>query len=140
MFRAFVLVALLASRALAADTPADAARAYAIQGTASPASVKVGETGKLVVTIRPASPAWHVHPQAPLKIRFEASPGLRLGRAELGHEDVVDAKADAPRFETSFVASAAGVQRASASVDFFICSDSACVKQVKAVEIPVTVR
>ena len=59
---------------------------------------------------------------------------------QASRRDVVDAKAAAPRFETSFVASQAGAQDTKASVDFFICSDAACVKQEKIVNIPVTVK
>jgi hypothetical protein len=133
-------LALLASPALGADPAAAAAQAYTVQASASPAALKVGESGKLSVTISPKTPAWHVHPQAPLKIRIEAPPGLRVERTELGRKDVVDAKAEAPRFETAFVAAAAGAQEAKANVDFFICSDDACVKQTRQVAIPVTVR
>ncbi len=140
--RPLALAALcaLAAPALAADPGAEAARAYALDTSASTTAVRAGQPGKLVIVIRPTAPGWHVHPQAPLKIRFEAPPALKLERAELGRRDATDAKADAPRFEAPFVASAAGVQEAKANVDFFICSDQACVKQTRTVPIPVTVR
>lgn len=140
--RPVVLAALcaLATSALAADPAAEASRAYALDTSASTGAVKAGERGKLVVVIRPTAAGWHVHPQAPLKIHFEAPPALKLDRADLGRRDAVEPGAEAPRFEAAFVAAAPGAQHATASVDFFICSDQACVKQVKSVAIPVKVK
>jgi len=137
---ALAALAIVAAPVRAADPGAEAARAYMVETGASTSAVKVGEPGKLVVVIKPIAPGWHVHPQAPLKIRFDAPAALKLDKVELSRRDVVDAKAAEPRFETGFVASQAGAQDAKASVDFFICSDTACVKQVKNVSIPVTVK
>lgn len=133
-------VVFLAPPAPAADPSAEAANAYTIDTGASTRSVKVGEPGKLVLVIRPKAPTWHVHPQAPLKIRFEGPAALKIEKAELGHKDAVDPKAGEPRFETAFVAAAAGTQEAKAVADFFICSDAACVKQTRTVAIPVSVK
>ena len=80
------------------------------------------------------------HPQAPLKIAPEATPGLKPEKTTLGKADPVDPKADGRRFEVPFVAEAAGKQEARAKVDFFICSDQWCVKQVKDVTAAVDVR
>jgi hypothetical protein len=130
----------LCAPALAADSAADAAQGYTIEGSATPSAVNVGERGKVAVTIRPKAPTWHVHPQAPLKVRFDAPGGLKLEKPDLGRKDVADPKAEAPRFETPFVATSAGVQQVQAKVDFFICSDTACVKQVKDVSVAVNVK
>ena len=135
-----VAALLLGGSARAADPAADAAQGYTLEARATPGQPKVGEAGKLSVVISPRAPTWHVHPQAPLKIRFEAPPGLKVERAELGRKDAVDPRAEAPRFESGFLATAAGAQEARALVDFFICSDTACVKQTRALAIPVTVR
>ena len=137
-----VAASLLAAPALAAapGSPSEAGQGYTIDTAASTVAAKVGDPGKLVVVIRPKAPTWHVHPQAPLKIRFEASAGLRLERSELGRKDAVDPKAEEPRFEAGFVAASAGAQEAKAVVDFFICSDSACVKQARTVPIAVSVK
>ncbi|OFX24958.1 MAG: hypothetical protein A2V77_03560 [Anaeromyxobacter sp. RBG_16_69_14] len=134
------LTATLATVVLSDDPGADAAKAYVLDASASTASAKVGESGKLVLAIRLTAPGWHVHPQAPLKIRFDAPPGLRVERAELGRRDALDPKAAEPRFETAFVATAAGAQESKATLDFFMCSDAACVKQTRTVAIPVIVR
>ena len=136
-----IAVALLATPVLAGEDPAAAAaQAYTLDTSASTASAKVGEPGKLVVVIKPKAPEWHVHPQAPLKIRFDAPPALKLEKTDLGRKDAVDPKAEEPRFEAAYVAAAPGAQQAKANVDFFICSDTACVKQARSVPISVTVR
>jgi len=140
MIRALGLALLLCVPAMAADPGADAAQAYTLDTSGSTTSVGVGETGKLVLVIRPKAPAWHVHPQAPLKVRFEASPAVKLEKPELARRDAVDPKAAEPRFETPFVALAAGTESAKANVDLFVCSDTACVRQVRAVAIPIAVK
>ncbi len=141
MVRGFtLLVAALVAGSALADTAADASRGYTLEGSATPPALKVGESGKVAVTIRPKAPTWHVHPQAPLKVLLEAPAGLELARPELGRKDVADPKGDAPRLETTFLATAAGPQQVRAKVDFFLCSDTACVKQVKDVATAVTVQ
>jgi len=131
-------VALFALAARAADPGAEAARSYTIEAT-GPATLKVGAAGTLVLAIKPVAKT-HVHPQAPLKIALSATPGLSLGKTALGRKDMPDPKAEAPRFEVPFTATAAGKQEASAKVDFFICSDQWCVKQVRDVVVAVDVK
>jgi hypothetical protein len=136
---AAALALLAAPLALAADASAEAARSYRIETAGSTQQVKAGEQGTLVLSIVPIDKV-HVHPQAPLKITLEATPGLKLAKTSLGKADPVDPKADGRRFEVPFVAAAAGKQEARAKVDFFICSDQWCVKQVKDVTFAVDVR
>src|SRR5512138_1767001 len=131
------LVALAAAPlALAADPAADAAKSYRIETTGTTQQLKAGEKGTFVLSIVPVEKV-HVHPQAPLKIALESTPGLKLDKTSLGKGDPVDPKADGRRFEVPFVAEAAGKQEARAKLDFFICSDQWCVKQVA---VPVDVR
>ncbi len=130
--------AALALAAVLAAPDADAAQSYRIATTGSTAQLAAGATGKVVLAIEPVGKV-HVHPQAPLKITVESSPGLRIEKAQLGHKDAVDPKSEAPRFEVPFSALAAGKQEARAKLDFFVCSDQWCVKQVKDVVVPVTV-
>ncbi len=126
--------------ARAADPVAEeAGRSYRIVTEGSTRELKTGSSGKLVLSIEPVGKV-HVHPQAPLKITLEGSPGLKLDKAQLGHKDAVDPAAEAPRFEVLFTATGAGKQEAKAKLDFFICSDQWCVKQVKDVVLQVTVR
>ena len=133
-------LALSAGPARAADPGEEAAGSYRVETTGTTGSLKVGERGKLVLSIEPLQAKVHIHPQAPLKIKLTAPAGLKLDKAELGHKDATDPKADGRRYEVPFTAVAAGKQEARANLDFFICSDTWCVKQVRQVTFPVDVR
>ena len=128
---ALVLALAAAPAVRAADPTADAAaRSYRIETDGTTRELKAGGAGTLVLAIVPIEKT-HVHPQAPLKIALESTKGLALAKTQLGHKDAVDPKAEGPRFEIPFTASSAGRQEARAKVDFFICSDQWCVKQVR---------
>jgi hypothetical protein len=141
MFRTIVAALVLSTAALASaqDPGAEAAKSYRISTAGSTGDLKAGAAGTLVLAIEPIGKV-HVHPQAPLKITLESSPGLTLGKTQLGHNDAVDPKAEGPRFEVPFTAAAAGKQEAKAKLDFFICSDQWCVKQTQNVVVPVNVK
>ncbi len=140
MFRTLAAVAVLAAATLAraADPAAEAAQSYRIDTAGSTTELKAGGKGTLVLAIVPVAKV-HVHPQAPLKISLE-SKGLQLEKTELGHKDAVDPSAEGPRFVVPFAATERGKQEARAKLDFFICSDQWCVKQVKDVVLPVVVK
>jgi len=133
------LAAAAPSRAAAGDPASEAARSYTLEAKATPATLQAGGTGALRLTITPVGKT-HVHPQAPLKVTLGSSAGLTLAKATLGRADLADPKADSPRFEVPFTAAAAGAQTLTAKVDFFICSDQWCVKQVRELSIPVDVK
>jgi hypothetical protein len=140
MTRRLALALLLAAPlARAADPAAEAATSYRIETTGTTQALKAGEKGTLVLSIVPLAKV-HVHPQAPLKITLDATPGLKLEKTSLGKADPVDPKAEGRRFEVPFLAQSAGRQEARAKVDFFICSDQWCVKQVKDVTVAVDVK
>jgi hypothetical protein len=140
MRRAVAVLALaFAFAARAVDPSAEAARSYTLEASATPSAPRAGAAGTLVIAIRPAAKA-HVHPQAPLKVTLSGTPGLQLAKTQLGRKDVADPKAEAPRFEVPFTATAAGKQEARAKVDFFICSDQWCVKQVRDVVVALDVK
>src|SRR6266498_2348482 len=142
MIRPLVLAAALAAAPVAArpdaarpdaarpDASADAAKSYRIETTGTTQRVEVGKPGTLVLSIVPIEKV-HVDPRTPLKIVLEASHGLNLSRTSLGKADPVDPKADGRRFEVPFVAEKAGKHEARAKLDFFVCSDQWCVKQVR---------
>ncbi len=134
-----VAVAAAVSLVRAGEPGDEAARSYRIVTDGSTRSLPPGGKGRLVLFIEPLQKV-HVHPQAPLKIRIEAPAGLTFEKTELGHKDAVDPKAEAPRFEVPFAAATRGRHEARATLDFFICSDSWCVKQVKSVAFPVDVK
>jgi hypothetical protein len=131
--------ALAAPPARAADPSSEAAKSYRIDTAGTTQQLAAGAKGTLVLSIVPLAKV-HVHPEAPLKISLGATPGLKLEKTTLGKADPVDPKADGRRFEVPFVALAAGKQEARAKLDFFVCSDQWCVKQVKDVTVPVDVR
>jgi len=133
----FALLAPLLARA--GDPAAEAAASYRIESTGTTQEVAVGAKGKFVLSIVPIGKV-HVHPQAPLKIVLEATPGLKLEKTTLGKADPVDPAADGRRFEVPFLAEAAGRQEAKARIDFFICSDQWCVKQVREIAAVVDVK
>ncbi len=136
---ALLFAVSLAPLARADEAAAEAARSYRIETEGTTHSVKAGAGGVLVLTIVPLN-GTHVHPQAPLKIALQATPGLSLSRSQLGHKDAVQPKADGPRFEVPFTAARAGKEEARAKVDFFICSDKWCVKQTRDLSLPVEVK
>jgi hypothetical protein len=139
MPRALALALVLLAPIARADPAADAAKSYRVETTGTTRELRAGEKGTLVLSIVPLEKV-HVHPQAPLKITLESTPGLKLEKTSLGKADPVDPKAEGRRFEVPFLAQAAGKQEARAKVDFFICSDQWCVKQVKDVTVGVEVK
>jgi hypothetical protein len=137
---AFALaVAVQALVTRAADPGVEAAQSYTLEASVAPATLQVGGAGVLRLAIKPSAKT-HVHPQAPLKVTLSASAGLALAKAQVGRADLAEPKAEAPRFEAPFKATAAGAQEVTAKVDFFICSDAWCVKQVREVKLAVEVK
>jgi hypothetical protein len=130
---------VLAPLAGAAEPGADAAKTYRIETAGTTEKVGVGKPGLLVLSIVPVEKV-HVDPRAPLKISLEATPGLKLSKTTLGKTDPVDPKAEGRRFEVPFVVEAAGKHEARAKLDFFVCSDQWCVKQVRDVTVAVEAR
>lgn len=137
------LIALVAAfwtaePARAADPASDAAKSYRIVTSESTASLQVGQNGRLVLVIEPLVEHVHVNAQAPFQIKLQASAGMKLEKDRLAYSDLVGKAA--PRFEVAFSAVTAGRQEAKAQLDFYICSDSWCVKQTKGVSIAVDVK
>ncbi len=132
-------LALLAAPAAWADPAADVAKTYRIETTGTTLRVEVGKPGKLVLSIVPIEKV-HVDPRAPLKIVLEATPGVNLSRTSLGKADPVDPNAPGRRFEVPFVVERAGNHETRAKLDFFVCSDQWCVKQVRDVTVALEAR
>ncbi len=135
MMRTLAAATLLVLSSVAlAEVGEDAAKSYRIETTGTTQQVEVGKEGKLVLAIVPVGKI-HVDPRAPLKITLEATPGVKLSRTSLGKADPVDPKSDGRRFEVPFVAEKAGKHEARAKLEFFVCSDQWCVKQVRDVNV-----
>jgi len=140
MIRPIALVAALLAAPIAwADPAADAATSYRIDTAGTTQQVAVGKPGRIVLSIVPIGKI-HVDPRAPLKIALEAPPGLNLSRTSLGKSDPVDPNAAGRRFEVPFVAEKAGNHDVKAKLDFFVCSDQWCVKQVRDVTVSLQAR
>jgi hypothetical protein len=136
---AAALALVLSPLARAAEPGDEAARSYRVETAGTTAKVAVGKPGTLVLSIVPVDKI-HVDPRAPLKITLDATPGLKLSRTTLGKADPVDPNAAGRRFEVPFVAEAAGKHQAKAKLDFFVCSDQWCVKQVRDVTVAIEAR
>lgn len=133
--RTFAAAVVLAAAAAArADASAEAAQSYRIETTGTTTAVGVGKPGTIVLSIVPVTKV-HVDPRAPLKITLEASPGVKLAKTTLGKGDAVDVKSDGRRFEIPFTAEKPGKHEAKAAIDFFVCSDTWCVKQKRDVTL-----
>ncbi len=138
MTRPIAAAVLLAAASLARAEAgaADAAKTYRLDTAGTTQEVQVGKPGLLVLSIVPIEKV-HVDPRAPLKIALEGTPGLKLSKTSLGKTDPVDPKAEGRRFEVPFVAEAKGKHEARAKLDFFVCSDQWCVKQVRDVTVAI---
>jgi hypothetical protein len=127
----------LASTSAAADPAADVASRYAVRGSAEPAVLKTGASGTLRLAIEPSG-AVHVDPKAPLKVTLAASPGLALSKDRLGRSDAAPFGAGLV-FQVPFTAGASGRQEVKVKLDFFLCTDQWCVKQVRELTVAVDV-
>jgi hypothetical protein len=142
MTRTALAAVLLSAAALAraADPGAsDAAKTYRLESAGTTAEVQVGKPGVLVLSIVPVEKV-HVDERAPLKIALEGTPGLKLSKSQLGKADPVDPKAAGRRFEVPFVAESKGKHEARAKLDFFVCSDQWCVKQVRELAVAIVAK
>jgi hypothetical protein len=128
----------LAVAAVAADPAAEAAASYAVRASAEPASLRSGASGTLRLAIEPTG-AVHVDPKAPIQVTLGATPGLTLKRTRLGRPDAVQAGTGLS-FQAPFTAAKPGPQELRAKLDFFVCTDQWCVKQVRDVTVAVDVK
>jgi hypothetical protein len=128
------------ARAAGAVSGADAASTYRVVTDGSSRTLKVGATGKVVVAIEPTVKGVHTNRDFPLRYKVEASPGLRVEKAELRRADAVDPNADNPRFEIPVTGGAPGAQQVTVQMRFAICSDTWCVPQARTVSVPIDVR
>ena len=70
---------------------------------------------------------------------LSATPGLTLQKTQLGRAEAVQA-GQGVSFAVPFTAGAAGTQEVKARLDFFLCTDQWCVKQVRDVTVTVDVK
>jgi len=141
MIRPVAAAVLLGAATLARAevSAAEVAKTYKLDTAGTTQEVQVGKPGVLVLSIVPVEKV-HVDSRAPLKIALDGTPGLKLSKTSLGKADPVDPKAEGRRFEVPFVAEAKGKHEARAKLDFFVCSDQWCVKQVRDVSVAIVAK
>jgi hypothetical protein len=138
---AFSLVALFAcSRAAGGEV--DPTTLYDLTTDGTSQKVKVGSSGTFVLAIKTKNGS-HVSGETPLKIDLSGE-GVKLAKNKLTYADSVTrmmatVKFPDPRFEVSFVGEKPGKTNLDANVLFFICTEQACVRQIKKLRLPIQV-
>jgi hypothetical protein len=127
-----------ATAARSADPAADAAASYAVRAVAEPASLARGATGTLRLAIEPTGTV-HVDPKAPIQVTLIPTAGLTLAKAKLGRAEATPAGAGVV-FLVPYTAAAAGPQAVKVKLDFFVCTEQWCVKQVRDLSVAVDVK
>lgn len=97
-----------------------------VEASASPAQVKAGASGKLVVEIRAtgtaATPS-HLELGAPTRVSLVAPAGIELAKLKLAKGDATAWDKKHVRFEVPFKATAAGNHEVTARVEFAVCAE-----------------
>ena len=127
---------LLGAPARGDDLAARAARACPLVPRAP--TLAVGEGGAVSVAIA-CEPGVHVQRRAPLRVTASASPGLALGRAHLGWDDVRGTR-DEPEVRVPVTAAAPGAAEVRLRLEYFACSLAWCVRQERELVVRVAVR
>ncbi len=131
--------ALVAAAALAGEP--DVTSLYDVKTEGSSTTLKSGEKGKVVISIKAKNGA-HVSDEAPLRIELSAK-DAKLDKDKLTLADSLEKKSDKvqypdPRFEVAF-APTGGKASVEAKMTFFICTEKVCARQTKTLNFPVTV-
>lgn len=141
MTTGLLAIALFLCRTAPAEE-VDPATLYELSTEGTSKSVRAGQQGTFVLTIRTRGNS-HVSDEAPLKLEL-ASASLKLNKAKLVLADSVAKKEPGkqyaePRFEVPFTAAAAGKTTLEGKLSFFICTEKLCARQQKTLSIPVDV-
>ncbi len=134
-------LSLAATCALAGEP--DPTALYDVSTDGSTTSLKAGERGKFVLSIKSKGGA-HVSDEAPLRIEL-SSKESKLDKAKLTIADSVVKKKEGeaavpdPRFEVGFAPTAQGATSIDAKMTFFICTEKLCLRQTKTLSVPVSV-
>ena len=135
------LLLLLPSLALAGDV--DPASLYRLSTAGSTAQLRPGQKGTVVVEIQSLQGA-HVSDEAPLKLTLAGTGSVTPEKTTLAYADSVRKKSEGvkfpdPRFEVPITATGNGAGTVEAKLTFFICSAVLCLRQQKALTVPVRV-
>jgi hypothetical protein len=134
-------VVLLSSLALGAEL--DPTTLYKLTTEGTTAKVPAGKKGTFVLEIQSLKGA-HVSDEAPLKIQLSGTGQVTPEKTQLVYADSVrkpsaSTKYPDPRFEVPLTATGKGAGTVEAKVTFFICTADACLRQQKALSVPVAV-
>lgn len=113
-------------------------KVYSITTVTTPETVNNGSDAELMLTITPKTP-WVLKTTTPLKIILEASDGITLAKKKLSNKDILDAEPKAKSVKTTFKANAAGPQKISADLTFFLCTDEICQRYTDEAELAIQV-
>lgn len=128
---------------LASAGPVDPGSLYEVTTAGSTTSLKAGESGKVVISIKLKDGA-HVSDEAPLKLEL-SSKQSKLAKEKLTLADSLNKKADGateypdPRFEVGFTPTTQGETSVEAKLIFFVCTEKLCARQTKQLSLPVQV-
>jgi hypothetical protein len=132
---------LFSSLALAAEV--DPTTLYKLTTDGTTAKLAAGKKGTFVLEIQSLKGA-HVSDEAPLKIQLSGTGPVAPEKTQLVYGDSVrkpsaTVKYPDPRFEVPLAAQGKGSGSVEAKVTFFICTAEACLRQQKALSVPVAV-
>lgn len=138
----FLALLFLAAAATAWAADPDPTSLYVLKTDGSTTTLKAGQSGTFVLAIQTV-PGAHISEDAPMKLTLTGSGGVEPGKAVLGRGDAKavpkpDGAAD-PRFEVPLTAAAKGQGAVEAKLTFFVCTETLCARQQKALSVPVTV-
>lgn len=128
---------------LASAGPVDPGSLYEVTTAGSTTSLKAGESGKVVISIKMKDGA-HVSDEAPLKIELSSKQST-LVKEKLTLADSLNKKAEGataypdPRFEVGFTPTTQGETSVEAKLIFFVCTEKLCARQTRQLSLPVQV-
>jgi len=132
---------LTASAALGAEV--DPTTLYRVTTEGTTATVAPGKKGTLVLEIQSLKGA-HVSDEAPLRIQLSGTGAVSPEKTQLVYGDSIrkpsaSLKYPDPRFEVPLAAQGKGAGTVEAKMTFFVCTEQLCLRQQKALSVPVTV-
>ncbi len=126
------LAVLCCSTVALADEP----DLYDITTEGSTTALKAGAKGNVVIAFR-LKPGAHLSDEAPMKIELSSAQAT-LAKKTLTLADAK--KKGEPRFEVGFTPTAPGPASIDAKLTFFVCTDTRCLRQTKALSVAVEVQ
>jgi hypothetical protein len=113
----------------------DPASLYELSASMSPAKLKVGGKGTLLLEINPRGEA-HVSEESPLSVELTGQ-NVKPAQEKLTRADAASPKS--PQFKVPVTAEKVGAGSVEVKATFFICTENLCARQKKQLSVPVTV-